>query len=178
MQRTEKTMRVTSSGVIRNEDKPRVGVLSANGPRASEWIFDEIDQGTDLTWEEFSKDIDDQIAAVEASDQDSDAKEQAIAKLERERDSAELNSRTVIFGDAWAKNAAGQYEIDRTKEYAASYSSDTNIITVEWSKHTTRCHHTSPCYVMADGSGPCGDLDTPGDSVVAFTLPPDLLAAE
>lgn len=47
---------------------------------------------------------------------------------------------------------------------------------VEWSRHTTPCHHTSPCYVMADGSGPCGDLDTPGDSVVAFALPPELLA--
>ena len=61
--------------------------------------------------------------------------------------------------------------LDKTKEFAAVYNSDSGNISVEFSQTTRSCHHTSPCYVMADGSGPCGNLDTPGNSVVAYDLP-------
>ena len=45
------TVKYTSSGVIRNADKPRVGIIGANSERLQDWIFDEIDQGIDLTYE-------------------------------------------------------------------------------------------------------------------------------
>ena len=76
------------------------------------------------------------------------------------------------------KNTDGRYEIDRSKTFAAVYSSYSGNVTVEYSKHTTLCHNTSPCYTMADGSGPCGDLDTKGDTVTAYTLPPEYFKNE
>ena len=55
--------------------------------------------------------------------------------------------------------------------YAATYSGGN--FCVEWSKHTRKCNNTSPCYVMANGDGPCGDLDTKGDVVLAYDFPPE-----
>jgi hypothetical protein len=165
-------MKITSAGIIRNEDKPRTGVVSGNS--LNTWVFDEIDQGIDLAFEEFQDEQARRIAEIEADDTLTvEAKASAINEIERESDFFECDGGTVLFGDAWFKGPDGKYDIDRTKEYAATYSRDSDNVCVEWSKYTTRCHHTSPCYVMSDGSGPCGDLDSPGDSVIAYTLPPD-----
>jgi hypothetical protein len=152
--------KITSSGVIRNADKPRVGIISANALDSS--IYDEIDQGIDLTFEEFCQELKDQGIEIDS--------EQWWIELE----SYENDSRIVLFGD-WIKNGVGQYEPDKSglKGYAASYNSDSGIICVEWSKTFKQCHHTSPCYVMANGDGPCGDLETDGDAVIAFDLPKD-----
>lgn len=152
-------MKITSSGIIRNEEKPRVGITQAN--RLDPSVFDAIYDGIDLRYEEFLLSL-----KEDGIEEDSKAWYEATDRYQEEETE-------YLFGDAWIKNEEGKYVIDDTKDYAAVYSSATGSISVEFSKYTKRCHHTSPCYVMADGSGPCGDLDTEGDSVVAFTLHPD-----
>jgi len=162
-------VKITSAGIIRNEDQPRVGITS----RASHDLIDEaITQGIDLGYEsalaeflEFHK-----LAGVEATEE---KQQEWIDDFQSEG--------PYLIGD-WIKNAEGLYEIDRNgaQGFSASFSSGSfgDIVTVEWSKAVKRCQHTSPCFVMADGSGPCGDLDTPGDSVLAFALPDDCMQTE
>ena len=80
----------------------------------------------------------------------------------------------ILFGD-WKQNAEGLYEIDYlgSAGFAGSYSNNGGgTITLDWSKWSTECHHTSPCYVMSDGR-PCGDLETKGNSVEAYCFPKD-----
>ena len=152
-------MRVTSAGIIRNEDAPRVGIVSANS--LASWIYDEIDQGIDIYFEEFLEEL-----AERGLDPDS-------MEWQREVDRYENDSRVMLFGDWRLNPETERYEIDRngSKGFAAMFNSDSGNISVEFSKTLKRCMHTSPCYVMADGSGPCGDLDTEGDSVLAYSLP-------
>jgi hypothetical protein len=154
-------MKITAAGIIRNKEQPRVGVTSMHN--LASWAIDEIEtNGIDLTWESFLDDL-----RERGINEDSE-------EWQREVDYAEFDSRTILFGD-WAKDKSGKYSIDRNgpNGFAAEYSSAWGNVTVEWSRDTKACHHTSPCYVMSDGSGPCGDLDTDGDSVVAYTLPAD-----
>ena len=150
---------ITSCGVIRNSSKPRVGVMS--GHSLQSWFFEDMYRDCiDLTYEEFVNDLREQGM----SDQD----------IENETEFYECDESTYLFG-SWKKNADGKYEIDKTGEFAGTYNSGTNIVCVEWSKHTKKCHHTSPCYMMANGDGPCGDLDTSGDAVIAYCLPDEYL---
>ena len=148
----------TSSGVVRNREIPRVGVVSVHS--LADWIYDEIDQGIDLTWESYL----DELRA--------DGIEEDSAEWCQRTDHAEFDSRVVLFGD-WAKGSDGRYSIDREgkRGFSAEYNSGTGIVCVEWSRSVKACHHTSPCYVMSDGSGPCGDLDVSGDAVIAYSLP-------
>jgi hypothetical protein len=149
--------KITSAGIIRNADKPRVGVLSQDS--LVDWAWDEIyAQGIDLSYEEFLIELREQGIEEESE------------RWYKATDSYQSDESTFLFGNAWVKNSKGKYVIDTTKEFAAMIASSGNV-TVEFSKYTARCHHTSPCYVMMDGSGPCGDLDTEGDSVIAYTLP-------
>lgn len=185
-------MKITSSGIIRNEDKPRVGVTSKAHP---EFLDDCITQGIDLGYEsalaETIAEIQGEIAArSEDIPSEHEAERDMSAPKLTADDSdgieAEAQSRLeclessgpYLIGD-WRKNAEGLYEIDHNGSagYAAQFNSGSmgDIVTVEWSKTTKRCHHTSPCFVMSDGSGPCGDLDTVGDSVVAYCLPDDCM---
>ena len=151
---------ITSSGIIRNRSKPRCGIISAYSLHSS--VFDDIHEGIDLGWEDFVEDL-----RARGIEEDSQA-------WYKETDSFESNGQ-ILFGDAWFKietgKDAGKYDIDKSKNLAASYSRDSGNVCVEFSKHTKLTANTSPCYVMADGSGPCGDLDSPGDAVLAFTLP-------
>jgi hypothetical protein len=120
-------------------------------------VFDEIHQnGIDLSFEEARAELEEQ------------------GKTDDEIDEAlqDFESHLFLFGPAWVK-VNGKYSIDKTKDFAASYNSETGVICVEYSQTIKACHHTSPCYVMADGSGPCGDLNTKGDSVKAYALPDD-----
>lgn len=152
---------ITSCGVARDINKPRVGVIGAN--ECNEFIHDDIDQGKDITYDEFLQNLEDEGKTLE--------------EIEEESDFFESGDSTILFGPAWFQNDKGKYEIDKTKEYAATFSQSTNIICIEFSKHTARCNNTSPCYVMADGSGPCGDLNSKGD-ILAYTLPSELLKNE
>ena len=150
---------ITSCGVIKNREIPRVGVIAGNSELLSDYIYDDIDQGIDLTYEEYLLELEEQGKSEQ--------------EIEEEMDMACFDERIILFGDAWIKNNEGKYEIDKTKGVAASYDSGSNIITVDWSKTTRKCHHTSPCYIMANGDGPCGNLDTKGDAVLAYDLPKD-----
>ncbi len=149
----------TSSGIIRNADLPRVGIISANSEKLNQDIINELPY---------------ESGAVNLSEEEYRAELEALSdqEIEVEMERYESDGDTYLIGD-WKKNSDGKYEIDRAgKEgYAATFSFYSNNISVEWSKTTRRCHHTSPCYVMAGGSGPCGDLDTDGDTVLAYDLP-------
>lgn len=164
------TTKITSAGIIRNAEAPRVGVVNVGS--LSEWIFETIDRGIDIAWEEACEDFQAELRA-EGIKEDSQEWECRMQDFSDESDS--FGTKIILFGN-WEKDAGSgfaKYVPDTSGEYAASFNSDSNVVTVEWSKYTTPTHHTSPCYVMADGSGPCGDLDTPGDSVIAYTLPPE-----
>jgi hypothetical protein len=116
--------------------------------------------GIDLTYESYLEELSD------LSEED----------REREIDMAEFDSRTFLLG-AWVKDDKGMYVIDKTGKsgsFALTYNTDSNNVAVEWSQLTKPCNNTSPCYVMSDGSGPCGDLDSEGDAVIAYTLPDDM----
>ncbi len=161
-------MKITSSGIIRNEDKPRVGVTS----NASLDFLDEcFTEGIDINYEEVYADVLNEIKAESENDSEMDIENEAAKRMEYYE-----NRGPYLYGD-WVKNAEGQYEIDKNGKYgfAVTYSQESGNVSVEWSRTTKRCHHTSPCYVMADGSGPCGDLDTKGDSVIAYCLPDDCI---
>jgi hypothetical protein len=155
-------MKITSCGIIKNEDKPRVGVISINA--CDDFIHDDIDQGINLSYEEFLLELEERGI------------EEDSAEWGEECDNFACENETTLVGD-W-KKVDGKYVPDQNGEngFAATYHD--GIITVEWSKTTKKCHHTSPCYMMADGSGPCGDLETEGDSVIAFSLPDDLIRRE
>lgn len=150
----------TSSGIIRNAELPRIGIVSANSLES--FVFDEIDQGIDLDYEMLRLDLDKQGYSEE--------------KIDSMLEDYENDNATIIFG-GWIK-IDGRYSPDKTKEFAAEYCRIDNIITVVWSETTKRCHHTSPCYVMADGSGPCADLDSVGDAVIGYDLPSEYYANE
>jgi len=154
---------VTSSGVLKNREVPRVGIISANSEKLED-IWEDIEQGHELYYEGYVLEL-----------QQEDKTEEEIEEL---CEQYENDSKLLIFGDAWRRNADGQFEIDKTKSFAATYSSDTGNISVDWSKDTRQCHHTSPCYVMSNGDGPCGDLDTDGDACLAFDLPVDFYKAQ
>ncbi len=182
-------MIVTSSGIIRNEDKPRVGVVNAHS--LASWIFDEVSDGVDLTYESYMLDLKgehdqahlDHVEECEAahsvgrhSDATSDHEEEDFddcRACQRLCEQYESNDSTILIG-SWKKNdETGLYEIetDRGGDYAATYNSGSGLISVEWSRRTRRVGHTSPCFVMANGDGPCGDLDSEGDTVLAYDLP-------
>ena len=156
---------VTSSGVIKNRSKPRVGIVNANSLYCE--LFDDcIQSGIDLTWEEFDDEMNRRIERGEIS----------IDDAQDEMEWAEFDSKTYLLG-AWVKNDAGKYEIDKTGasgSYALEYNTSNGIVSVEWSELTQLCNNTSPCYTMANGDGPCGNLDSPGNAVLAYTLPKDM----
>lgn len=136
-----------------------------------DWIYDEIDQGIDLSYESLYEETLEQIREENPNADDTEIEEITRESMEM----VEFDTRTVLFGD-WIK-VDGKYQIDTNgKEgYSAEYNSGMGTVCVEYSRTTKLCNNTSPCYVMADGSGPCGDLDAEGDAVLAYTLPVDFL---
>jgi|GEM_PF-5307147 len=168
---------ITSCGIILNPELPRAGIISANS-LDQDFISDIMMMGTDLNWDSNVIDLkrDAQAEGEEKGLSEAEIEELFEEKCEEANLSWESDGSTYLFGD-WKKDKDGKYEIDKEGKlgFSLTYSISSNSVSVEWSKTTKKCHYTSPCYVMADGSGPCGDLDTPGDSVVAFSLPEDVL---
>jgi hypothetical protein len=166
---------ITSSGIIKNRYVPRVGVVNA-GSLYNELFEDCINDGIDLTWESYKDET-----MTRLMNDNPDLDDFAIEELfETESDCVDFDSRTFLLG-AWIKNENGNYVIDRSGKsgsYALEYNTGTDTVCVEWSQITKPCGNTSPCYVMADGTGPCGDLDTIGDTVIAYTLPEDMFYKE
>jgi len=167
---------VTSSGIIKNRFKPRTGIVSAHS-LYPDLFTDCLNRGIDLTWESFRNDLAFDIDR-RYPDLDADAKD---ALFESESELIELDSRVFLYG-AWVRNVTtGKYEIDKTGasgSFALEYNTETGIVCVEWSTETMLCGNTSPCYVMADGSGPCGDLNSEGDTITAYTLPDDMFSKD
>jgi len=151
---------ITSSGIIRNPLKPRTGIISQNSV-SFEFLDEIVIHGIDLSHENY-------IAELEAEGKTED-------EIEEECYLYESLETTYLYGD-WLK-VNGKYEINHNGKYgyAVTYSNDSGNICVEWSKDTKQCNNTSPCYVMSDGSGPCGDLNSVGTNVVAYCLPLDCL---
>ena len=162
---------VTSSGVIRNRSKPRVGIVNANSLYCE--LFDDcMINGIDLSYDEYRAEAIERLK-TDNPDLDDDEIDQLY---DDENDCVEFDSRTFLLG-AWVKNDAGKYEIDKTGasgSYALEYNTSNGIVSVEWSELTQLCNNTSPCYTMANGDGPCGNLDSPGNAVLAYTLPKDM----
>ena len=67
---------------------------------------------------------------------------------------------------AWYEVGEILYGIDHEADYSAIVGS--MYTQVVHSTHAQRCHKCSPCYPGQ------GDLDTPGDYYLAYTLPPDV----
>lgn len=165
---------ITSSGIIRNRSKPRIGVINARS-LYSELIDDCFNDGIDLTYESMKEETEEQIR-----EENPNLDDMAIEQLVNESlEMVEFDSHVFLLG-AWIKEN-NQYVIDETGkngEWAIEYNTGTGIVCVEWSQLTKQCNNTSPCYVMADGSGPSGDLDTEGDAVTAYTVPNEMLRTD
>jgi hypothetical protein len=165
---------ITSCGIIKNRSVPRCGIISIHS--LDPYFLDEIVvDGIDLGYQQSQEETRDQIREENPELSDEEIEEAVNESMSNVCE----NISSYIFGD-WKKNTEGLYEIDQNGKqgFALSYSPESGVVTVEFSKHTKKCGHTSPCYVMANGDGPCGDLDSEGDSVVAFCLPEDCLCKE
>jgi hypothetical protein len=126
---------------------------------AEDYLYGE--DAIDLTYEEYKA----ELVAEGKTDEE----------IEEELDFYEPDCVTILFGDWYQDPKDNLYKIDKEGHngFAGTYSNSYgDHITIEWSKWSVPCHHTSPCYVMSDGR-PCGDLDTEGDSVEAYCLPED-----
>ena len=159
---------VTSSGIIKNRSKPRSGIVNASS-LYRELFEDCMSHGIDLSWESY---IDETLARLKSENPDMDDSD-IDQLLCNEAEHVEFDSRVFLLG-AWVKGKDGKYSIDKSGkngDYALEYNTGSGIVSVEWSILTKPCQNTSPCYVMSDGSGPCGNLDRKGDEVIAFTLP-------
>lgn len=171
----------TTSGIIRNSEKPRSGVVSTNN--LASWIYDTIHEGIDLGYEEWALSVIEEIRQeIKLNDENDELSEDEInEQVEQELENAHYSpdDSTILFGD-WKKDKNGFYVPNTKGEFAAIFTSNGfgDLVTVEWSKHTAKCGHTSPCFVMSNGDGPCGDLDSEGDSVLAYTLPPEFFGKE
>ena len=167
---TKETL-ITSSGIIRNRSLPRTGIVNANS-LYDDLFQDCLNDGIDLTWEAYLDELQEQLKTDYPDADDAEFEE----LLQEASEQVEFESRAFLLG-AWVKDEKGEYIIDKSGKhgnYALSYNTGSGNVAVEWSILTTSCNNTSPCYVMSDGSGPCGDLNTPGNSVIAYTLPADM----
>ena len=135
-----------------DSEKPRCGIIGANSELLNtDYLYDLIDINNmiDLSYESSIKELTDE-------------------QIEELMDCFESGPNYLI--GSWVK-VDGKYQVDYNGEFSGTYNSDSNTVCIEYSKTTRETHHTSPCYIMADGSGQCGDLETSGDSVISYDLP-------
>jgi hypothetical protein len=151
---------ITTSGVIRNRGIARVGVISQHSLN-SDFLDEIIRDGINISYEGF-------ILDMQHDGKSEEEIEEACQFYESDNDQ-------YLYGD-WIRDKAGKYSIDRNGNHGFAVAYSGYNVCVEWSKTIKQTHHTSPCYVLANGDGPCGDLDTAGDSVIAYALPDDCLA--
>lgn len=166
---------ITSSGIIKNRFNPRSGVINANS-LYDDFFQDCLNSGIDLTYESLRDETLGQIREENPELDDSELNDLVNESMEM----VEFDFHVFLLG-AWVKNTNGQYEIDKSGKsgkYALEYNTETGIVCVEWAQMTKWCSNTSQCYVMADGSGPCGDLDSSGTKVIAYTLPDEMLRSD
>jgi len=152
-----------------NTPKIVVGVTSLNNLVGH--FSDLIDNGIDLRWEEINLEVREEILAENPNIEEFDLEDEIEERLQDfESDS---DTASVLVGD-WMKDYSGKYvpDLNGPLGFAAHYSGFCGgSVAVEYSKTLKNCNQTSPCFVMADGSGTCGDLDTSGSSKLAYSLP-------
>ena len=151
---------------LTKESEYVVGVIGASNVDWDDVFHDSIDIG----YIEYMADAIEEYKASnpEASEEDIETHEEILS------DDYCGDSTTYLIGD-WIQDKDGKYSIDKDGKqgFSATFNSDTNNICVEFSKTIMQCHHTSLCYRMVDGR-PCGDLDTEGDSTLAYSLPVEM----
>jgi hypothetical protein len=142
---------------MKNKNNPRVGVISANFDGLNPDVINDLYLNyIDLSFEEY---------ALEVENNDSLTEDEK----ERELEFYENDNATYLIGD-WVKDPQGKYIPDEAGEFAGTIHE--GIICVEYSKTTRKVGYTSLCFLMADGSGPCGHLEQDGE-VLAYDLPKD-----
>jgi hypothetical protein len=161
----------TSSGIIKNADKPRVGIISQHSVDSD--LLDEILRcGINLSWDTFINDLRNDLTKEGKSE------DEIEEELNNANDNYQNDNDIFLYGD-WEEVESGKdkgkYQINKQGKHGFALTFSGNNLCVEWSTITKLCHHTSPCYVMSNGDGPCGDLDTQGNSVLAYALPIDCL---
>lgn len=128
-----------------HKDDVVVGVLLNN---RCEFIHEDANNGIDLRYEE---------ALMEYEAENPDAEDFEY--------DGEMG--TVLVGFKF-NDETKQYEEDPDAEYSAIIDYDSNYTTqITMSKYAVECHRCSDCYPNQ------GDIDTPGDSYIAFCPPPD-----
>lgn len=115
---------LTSSGVIRNRSKPRVGIVNASS-LYDDLFSDCLNNGIDLTWEDYKDEL---MTRLMTDNPDLD--DFAIEELfDKESQDVDFDSRIFLYG-AWVKNVNGQYEIDKSGksgDYALEYSTGSGV---------------------------------------------------
>ena len=144
----------TSSGILKNIDKPRVGVISCHSVD-SDFLDEVICQGINLSYEAYKTELESQGLTDD--------------EIEKQLELYESQEDTYLWGD-WIVDSNGKYQIDHNGKQGLAVSYQGGTLCVEYSQNTVRCGNTSPCFIMSDGSGPCGNLDTKGE-VLAYALP-------
>jgi hypothetical protein len=167
-----------------SEDRsPAPGVINCHS--LNSFIYEEIDQGIDIgyeeAYEEEKKRLTGELAEKGIDETHEDFDSRLEEDLQKFADICEMDQTEILVGD-WKKNGKGLYEIDFDGNFgwAGSYSNSHGaILTVEYSNYVTECAPTSLCYRRRDTGGPCGDLDNEamkGEGVLSFCLPPDYFA--
>jgi hypothetical protein len=112
-----------------------------------EHIWDEVNSGIDLAWEEHKK------SCVEYN--------------EDGQCDCEIDSTDYLIG-FYQDEKTKMFEPDKEADFSAILRGDSNVIQVLRSKWGIRCALCSPCYPGQ------GDGDTPG-GFLAFSIPPDVI---
>jgi hypothetical protein len=121
------------------------GVIQTNN---AEFIYDDCDNGIDLTWEEHIKECIDYQENDWCNCMPSDETDYLIGfKLDTQE----------------------KYIPDPNAEYSAIVNGSLFTTQVVLSKWTISCNKCSPCYPGQ------GDIDTPGSDYIAYCLPPDVI---
>jgi len=146
----------------------RVGVVSMGS--LQDWLYSElIIDGIDLGYESFLDNITQELLddGLPPEDIEDYIEDNCLS------DHYDSDGTVILFGD-WCKDSNGLYipDIKGSKGFSATFHSGAfgDIVMIDRSKWCTRCNYTSPCFVMSDGSGRCGDLDSAGD-ILAMCLP-------
>lgn len=128
-------------GVRIDTSMPITGVRQIN--RCSEWIYDTINQGIDLDWEEH-------LSECEEEDHDS---------------CGPCEQSNVLIG-GWKKDSDGKWEPDQSAEYSAIAGQ--TVLQIVWSRHTRRSALCSPCFPGQADNDSEGDylaFDLPPDMI-------------
>ena len=135
-------------GIYVDENEPVTGVINASYP---EWLDEEIFYN--------SIDLDLENHLIECPDCIDGSECEIIEYWD-----GSISTRLI---GSWKKDETGQYEPDKSGEYAAVFRPDSNIVQVVWSRTIKEsCNLCSPCYpgqVDLDSFGDFKGYDLPKD---------------